>query len=111
MVGGARRFCAEAEHAKGRVIQRPGRRNTTVGWHLAWFRWPEAPSILTVIDRFPQAVMRHCDDIGGGLVFGRGACMSFALITADGRLFDLDVWDWSMMVGGCLIDGLVALLG
>jgi hypothetical protein len=40
-----------------------------------------------------------------------GACMQFELITADGRLFDLDVWDWSMMVGGSLLVGLVALLG
>ena len=37
--------------------------------------------------------------------------MQFELITADGRLFDLDVWDWSMMVGGSLLVGLVALLG
>jgi hypothetical protein len=37
--------------------------------------------------------------------------MRFELITADGRLFELDVWDWSMMVGGSLLVGLVALLG
>jgi hypothetical protein len=37
--------------------------------------------------------------------------MRFELITADGRFFDLDVWDWSMMVGGSLLVGLVALLG
>jgi hypothetical protein len=43
--------------------------------------------------------------------FIQGACMQFELITADGRLFDLDVWDWSMMVGGSLLVGLVALLG
>ena len=37
--------------------------------------------------------------------------MHFELITADGRLFDLDVWDWSMIVGGSLLVGLVALVG
>jgi hypothetical protein len=37
--------------------------------------------------------------------------MQFELITADGRLFDLDVWDWSVMVGGSLLVGLLALLG
>jgi hypothetical protein len=41
----------------------------------------------------------------------QGACMQFELITADGRLFDLDVWDWSMMLGGSLFVGIVALLG
>ena len=37
--------------------------------------------------------------------------MRFELITADGRLFDLDLWDWSRMLGGSLLVGLVALLG
>ena len=37
--------------------------------------------------------------------------MQFELITADGRLFDLDVWDWSMILGGSLLVGLVPLLG
>jgi hypothetical protein len=37
--------------------------------------------------------------------------MQFELITADGRLFDLNLWDWSMMLGGSLLVGLLALLG
>jgi hypothetical protein len=36
--------------------------------------------------------------------------MQFGFITADGRFFDLDVWDWSMIVGGSLLVGLMALL-
>ena len=36
--------------------------------------------------------------------------MQFELMTADGRLFDLDVWDWSMMVGGSLLACFIALL-
>jgi hypothetical protein len=37
--------------------------------------------------------------------------MQYEFMTADGRFIDLDVWDWSMMVGGSLLVGLVALLG
>jgi hypothetical protein len=37
--------------------------------------------------------------------------MQFELITADGRLFDLDLWDWCMMLGGSLLVGLMAWLG
>jgi hypothetical protein len=38
--------------------------------------------------------------------------MQFELIiTADGRLFGFDGWDWSMILGGSLLVGLVALLG
>jgi hypothetical protein len=31
-------------------------------------------------------------------------------MTADGRLFGFDISDWSMILGGSLIVGLVALL-
>ena len=37
--------------------------------------------------------------------------MQFEFMTADGRLFDFDAWDWSMILGGSLLVGLVALLG
>jgi hypothetical protein len=40
----------------------------------------------------------------------QGACMQFGLLTADGRLFDFDVWDWSMILGGSLLVCLIALL-
>jgi hypothetical protein len=36
--------------------------------------------------------------------------MQFELMTADGRLFGFDFWDWSMIVGGSLLVSLVALL-
>jgi hypothetical protein len=36
--------------------------------------------------------------------------MQFELTTAEGRLFDFDVWDWSMILGGSLLVGLLALL-
>jgi hypothetical protein len=32
-------------------------------------------------------------------------------MAADGHLFGFDVWDWSMILGGSLLVGLVALLG
>jgi hypothetical protein len=35
--------------------------------------------------------------------------MQFEL-TAGGRLFGFDIWDWSMILGGSLLVGLVALL-
>jgi len=37
--------------------------------------------------------------------------MQFELIMADGRLLDFDVWDWSMILGGSLLVGFLALLG
>jgi len=37
--------------------------------------------------------------------------MQFEFMTADGRLFELDVWDWSMILGGSLLVGFLALLG
>jgi hypothetical protein len=36
--------------------------------------------------------------------------MQFEIMTADGRLFGFDIWDWSMILGGSLLVGLVALL-
>jgi hypothetical protein len=36
--------------------------------------------------------------------------MQFEIMTADGRLFGFDIWDWSMILGGPLLVGLVALL-
>jgi hypothetical protein len=36
--------------------------------------------------------------------------MQFELITADGRLFGFDIWDWSMILGGYLLVSLLALL-
>jgi hypothetical protein len=36
--------------------------------------------------------------------------MQFELMTADGRLFGFDRWDWSMILGGTLLVSLVALL-
>jgi hypothetical protein len=43
-------------------------------------------------------------------ISSRGAFMQFELITADGRLFGFDIWDWSMILGGSLLVSLVALL-
>jgi hypothetical protein len=37
--------------------------------------------------------------------------MQFELITADGRLFGFDIWDWYMILGGSLLVSLVAFLG
>jgi hypothetical protein len=34
----------------------------------------------------------------------------FALSTAEGRFFGLDLGDWSMMIGGSVIITLIALL-
>jgi hypothetical protein len=70
--------------------------------------WPEAPSILTVIDRFPGAVIEQPSAAGWS---SAGASMHFELMTADRRFFDLDVWDWAIMLVGSLLVGLVALLG
>jgi hypothetical protein len=36
--------------------------------------------------------------------------VQFELMTADGRLFGFDIWDWSMIVGGSLLVRLVVLL-
>ena len=36
--------------------------------------------------------------------------MQFEIMTADGRLFGFDIWDWCMILGGSLLVGLVALL-
>jgi hypothetical protein len=36
--------------------------------------------------------------------------MQFELMTADGRLFGFDIWDWSMILGGSPLVSLVALL-
>jgi len=36
--------------------------------------------------------------------------MQFGLMTADGRLFDFDVWDWSMILGGSLLVCFIAFL-
>jgi hypothetical protein len=36
--------------------------------------------------------------------------MQFELMTADGRLFGFDIWDWSMIIGGSLLVSLIALL-
>jgi hypothetical protein len=60
-------------------------------------------SSIATTSIYARAAIRRCDDIGGGLVFERGR--------VDGRFFVFDVWDWSMMVGGSLLIGLVALLG
>jgi hypothetical protein len=37
--------------------------------------------------------------------------MQFELITPDRRLFDLDMWDWSMILGGSLLAGAVRYRG
>jgi hypothetical protein len=36
--------------------------------------------------------------------------MQFELMTADGRLFGFDTWDWSMILGGSVLVSLLALL-
>jgi hypothetical protein len=36
--------------------------------------------------------------------------MRFELMTADGRLFGFDIWDWSMILSGSLLVSLVGLL-
>jgi hypothetical protein len=36
--------------------------------------------------------------------------MQSEIMSADGRLFGFDIWDWSMILGGSLLVGLVALL-
>ena len=66
---------------------------------------PEACLIVPVFARSATGSNRRL-----GAVSEQGASMRFVGM-ADGRLFDLDVWDWSMMVGGSLLVGLVALLG
>jgi hypothetical protein len=78
------------------------------GGTVAVIEWPEAPSILTVIGHFPEAVIEQPSTAGWS---SAGPCMRFELITVDGRFFDLDVWDWAMMLVGSLLVGLVALLG
>jgi hypothetical protein len=57
---------------------------------------------------FPAAGNRTA--IGGGLAFRQGASMQFEVMTAEGRLFDFDIWDWSMILGGSLIVCFIALL-
>jgi hypothetical protein len=37
--------------------------------------------------------------------------MQFELVSVDGRLFGFDAWDWSMIFGGSLLVGFLALLG
>jgi hypothetical protein len=36
--------------------------------------------------------------------------MQFAISTAEGRFFGLDLGDWSMMIGGSVLITLIALL-
>jgi hypothetical protein len=36
--------------------------------------------------------------------------MQFARRTGEGRLFGLDIWDWSLLLGGFLLVGFVALV-
>jgi hypothetical protein len=36
--------------------------------------------------------------------------MQSARRTGEGRLFGLDFWDWSLLIGGSLLVGLVAML-
>jgi hypothetical protein len=36
--------------------------------------------------------------------------MQFAGGTGESRLFGLDIWDWSLLLGGFLLVGFVALL-
>jgi hypothetical protein len=56
----------------------------------------------------PAEVLLYSD--AGRVGLRRGACMQFELVTADGRLFGFDVWDWSMILGGSLLVCFIALL-
>jgi hypothetical protein len=41
----------------------------------------------------------------------KSEAIMFARMTADGRLLGFNIGDWSMLVGGCMLAGLLAFPG